>query len=216
MPLLRQIRAKVNRGTGLAARMVGRPVTQYRPYDPLSPLDGSAVVSVFWAAFDADAALQMSHPATVGQYLFYLIADATNLCVGDYILDGQLVFFVGSMEDLRPPVVLRTNTTLSLVRPQIGVVPGLNPPGGDSLANETTILSGWPASVLTAGRGERGEVELAGDVRMGAWQVLLPAALGVEIRGSDILIDPSGLRRVVSSAELSPMGWRIEAQQEAA
>jgi hypothetical protein len=206
----------VNRGLGRATSAVGQPVTQYRPYNPLAPLDGSAVVSIFLATFDAEPTLKMTAPVTVGRNLFYLLADATNLAVGDYLIGSQAQFFVASMELLRPPVMIRTNAVVTLVRPSVGLSNGLNPPGGDSAATETTILAGWPASVLTGGRSERGDVDLPGDVKMGGWQILLPDTLGIEIRGSDILVDQTGLRHVVISAESNPMGWRIEALQEAA
>ena len=216
MVALPGIISAINRGLGQAARRLGETVTQYRPYSPLAPLDPSAVISVFKGAFDAEPTLQMSAPVVVGKSLFYLLADATNLQIGDYLVSAANSFFVASMEDLRAPIVLRTNAVLTLVRPSVGLLAGLNPPGGDSSAVEITVLAGWPASVLTAGRGERGDVNLPGDVRMGSWQILLPQTLGVDIRGSDILVDQTGLRHIVMSAEQSPMGWRIEALQEAA
>jgi hypothetical protein len=209
------LQARVNYGLGIAASVVGRPVTQYRPQNILSPLDNSAVVSVFMAAFDSEAELQLSRPIGVGKSAFYLLANASNLGVGDYLIGTMGTFFIASLEDLRPPLVIRTNASLSLVRPVTGASAGLNPPGGDSLATETTIFADWPASVAIGGRTDPGEVALAGDLRMGGWQVLLPAISGVEIRGSDILVDQQSLRRVVIAAELSAMGWRVETEQEA-
>jgi hypothetical protein len=206
--------ARINYGLGVAANIVGQPVTQYRPADILSPLDTSAVLGVIMAAFDAEPSLQFLHPAVIGRSLFYLLANTTTLQVGDYLVGVAGTFFIASLEPLRPPVVIRTNAVLSLVRPVTGANAGLNTPGGDSLSSETTVFAGWPASVLISGRGERGDVQLAGDVRMGGWQVLLPAVTGVDIGGSDILMDQDSLRRVVVEAELTATGWRIEAQQE--
>jgi hypothetical protein len=105
---------------------------------------------------------------------------------------------------------------LSLVRPQTSVQAGLGAPAGDSLSEEVTLFSNWPASVLITGKAGQGDVDLPGDPGMGNWQILLPFLLGIEIRSSDILVDQTGLRRLVVGAELSPMGWRIDAAQESA
>ncbi len=216
MPILTTLQAKYNSAMGRAASVIGEAVRQYRPANPMAPLDGSGYTNSFNAAFDADPALSFNKPAVVGRYLFYLLADATTLAVGDYIAAPQSTYFVGSMEDLRPPVVLRTNAVLSLVRPEESVRAGLAPPGGDSLSSEVTLFAGWPSAMLIAGGGGHGDVDLPGDAGMGSWQILLPALFGIAIRGSDILVDQTGLRHVVTAAELSPMGWRIDAQQEAA
>jgi hypothetical protein len=216
MANLQSIQAKCNYGAGIAARIVGEAVTQFRANNPMAPLDGSGFTSVFNAAFDADPLLTMTKPALVGRCLFYLIANASNLEVGDYLVGPEGQFFVASLEPLRPPVVIRANAVLSLSRPEDALQAGLGPPGGDSVASETTLFAGWPGSVLIAGKSGQGDVDLPGDVGMAGWQILLPYLFGIDIRGSDILTDQAGLRHLVVGAELSPMGWRIDATQEAA
>jgi hypothetical protein len=213
---LTTIEEKINFGSGIAARVIGQAVTQYRAQNIQSPLDISGYVAIFYAAFDSDPLLTLKKPIKVGRDVFYMIANTSTLAVGDYIVGPEGTFFVASLEPMRPPVVIRTNAVLSLVRPQSTSVAGLGPPGADSASTETTVFSGWPASVLMTGRGGQGDVNLPGDIGMGGWQILLPALFGIEIRGSDILVEATGLRRVVSAAELSSMGWRIDVVQETA
>jgi hypothetical protein len=43
--------------------------------------------------------------------------------------------------------------------------------------------------------------------------VLLPEAPGVILRAGDLIADELGRRYIVSSAELTDLGWRITAQQ---
>ena len=216
MANLSWINAKVSAGLGRAAAVLGAPTTQVRPLNPLAPLDPSAVVSVIPAAFDTQVTFGFAVPEKPGQNLFYLLADAAALSVGDYLITPPESYFVASLEDLKPAMVVRTNAVLSLVRPVQPLAAGLGNPGGDSQASEVTLLVGWPASVMSNQRAERGDVNLPGDARMGMWQIQLPQTLDVAIRGSDILVDQDGLRHLVMSAELGPLGWRIEAVQEAA
>jgi hypothetical protein len=86
----------------------------------------------------------------------------------------------------------------------------------------TPLMSLWPASVLAAGQGGRGA--LPGDAPgllggAGGWAVLLPAA-GVDdqavlLRPGDLAHDELGRSGVVSSAELTELGWRLHVRQAA-
>ncbi len=208
------IQAKVQASYGVAARILGTQAQQYRPFNPMDPVGGAALLGTLNVAFDSEPAFPLSRPAKPGQAIFYLLGDAAGLALGDYLIAQDGTFFVASMENVKPAMVLRTNATLTLVRPQTGTSAGTNAPGGDSTATETTLLAGWPACVLSAGRGDRSDVDLPGDIRMGGWEILLPPTLSVDIRSDDILVDTDLLRRVVIEAELSPTGWRIQAVQE--
>jgi hypothetical protein len=209
-----EVQSKVYSGYGHAARFLGGQATQYRPYDPMNPVGGAGVLALINAAFDTDPAFSLRRPAKPGEAIFYLLGDAADLLVGDYLQAVDGMFFVASLENVKPPMVIRTNATLSLVRPQTGTSAGANAPGGDSVATETTLLSGWPAAVLSAGHGQRSDVDLPGDTRMDGWEILLPPTLAVEILSDDILVDENSLRHVVIAAEASPTGWRIQAVQE--
>jgi len=50
-------------------------------------------------------------------------------------------------------------------------------------------------------------------VRTPWWAILMPAWPGVILRTSDIILDELGRKYVVSSAELTDMGWRCTAMQ---
>ena len=212
---LTTIRARVNVGLGRAASVFGNVTTQYRPVDPLDPLGAAAIVGTLQAAFDEDPRFGFVRPARYRQSMFHVLADATDLVVGDYLSGPDGVFFIVSVESVKAAAAVRTTATLALVRPVGGILAGANPPGGDGLATEITMLQGWPASMLAAGQGGSNDVNLPGDLRMGRWEVLLPRVAGAEIRSSDILVDQDAVRHVVMSAEASSLGWRIQATQEA-
>jgi len=212
---LASLRAQVNVGLGRAAAFLGSPTTQYRPADPLAPLASTAIVGTVQAAFDETPAFRFVQPAVFGETVFQVLADTTTLAVGDYLSGPAGTFFIIALEDVKAAEAVRTSATISAARPVNAGLAGANPPGGDGLASETTFLLGWPASMLAVARGDRGDVNLPGDVRMGWWQFLLPQFAGVDIRSSDIIVDQNSVRHVVMSAEATPLGWRITAEQEA-
>jgi hypothetical protein len=89
---------------------------------------------------------------------------------------------------------------------------GANGYAGTTQANETAIMTKWPASVLLGARGVRDQ-QLPADAGYGSWRILMPHWEGVTIRPGTILADDLDNRMVVQSAELQDLGWRIDAQQ---
>ena len=211
---LATIRARVNFGLGKAAGVLGNATTQYRPADLLAPLAAQAVIGTLMAAFDEDPRFGFMRPQQYARPVVSVLADATGLQVGDYLSGPDGIFFISSVESVKPATAVRTTATLNAVRPSGGVLAGANPPSGDGLAFETTLLQGWPAAMLAAGADLHGDVNLPGDVRMGRWEILMPRVAGAELRSSDILVDQDQVRHVVMSAEASALGWRIYAVQE--
>jgi hypothetical protein len=113
-----------------------------------------------------------------------------------------------------PILVVECNRTVNITRPQVQTAYGaVSDYEGTTAANETPLMSGWPASVLQGTKGEKGGVALPGDVRDAWCAVLLPEAPGVILRAGDLIADELGRRYIVSSAELTDLGWRITAQQ---
>jgi hypothetical protein len=84
---------------------------------------------------------------------------------------------------------------------------------GNTPDTQTPLATGWYASVLQGTKGEKNEVGLPGDVRNPWWLILLPQIPGVTLRTSDLVSDDIGRRYVISSAELTDLGWRLTAQQ---
>jgi hypothetical protein len=67
--------------------------------------------------------------------------------------------------------------------------------------------------VLQGTKGEKGGVALPGDVRDAWWAILLPFVPGVVLRSGDLISDDLSRRYIISSAELTDLGWRITCQQ---
>jgi hypothetical protein len=75
------------------------------------------------------------------------------------------------------------------------------------------LLSGYPASVINAYGAGLNPTDLPGDAPPRAWEVLLPAAPGLVLLNGDLMTDDLGRTGVVSSAELTDLGWRLLVKQ---
>lgn len=203
------IQARINRGMGAGAASLGLPHWIYHPTDPLAPL--SRRQSGIPAAFDVDPHFSHRKPAAYGQPIYYGLLDASRLVVGDYLVgqDGD-TYFVGALEQDKPPLCVRCNAVLTVSRPAPSPAGG-GYYGADQQADETPLMTGWPASVLQGLRGEPSATGLPGDTRMPWYTVLLPAFPGVELQQADRISDDLGRRMTISSAEQSQHGWRITA-----
>jgi len=45
---------------------------------------------------------------------------------------------------------------------------------GDITADETALITGWPASIVQGTKGEKGEVNIPGDIRLSWFNIILP------------------------------------------
>lgn len=203
------IQAHINYGYGRAAAYLGASTSQYRPTDPQNPLGNQ--IGTLMADFDVDPKFSHSKPSKYNNPLFYGMFDATSVQVGDYLAAPMGTFFVATFEPNKPPLCVECNTTITAVRPQ-ALAPSPSFYGGDQQVGFTPLLSGWPASVLQAYRGERGEVRLPSDTRMPWFAILLPVFSGVTLEAADKVTDAVGRTYTLSSCELTSLGWRLTAE----
>lgn len=201
------IQARLNRGYGIAASRLGAPYGQYRETGPLYPLNNS--MGWLFVDFDRDPRFSHKSPNAWGHPTYYGLFDATNVLVGDYLVGPYGAFFVGNTEPDKPPLLVLCNRKITVTRPA-----PTGPYSGDTLP-ETTLMAGWPASVLTKSRGDRAQEHLPGDTRIGWYECLLPVWPSVEINEADRVIDENGTVYTVSSTELTPLGWRLAIEQAA-
>jgi hypothetical protein len=89
----------------------------------------------------------------------------------------------------------------------------VNSYGGVSAATAVLLCAGWPASVLTSGTRGVDSAQLPADGKPGAWTVLLPTIAGVVFAPGDLMTDDLGRTGVISTAELSALGWRLLVRQ---
>jgi hypothetical protein len=206
------INAKVWAGYAKAARVMGTPYQHYRPSSAASPLDPANRLPDLPVSLNADDPTY-ARPNVYGKATWYAVADGSQLQVGDYIVGIEGTLFVAAMQQLLPIFMVDCNRTINVLRVSMDSGVGQVGYGGDTASTEQPLMTGWPASVLQGTKGEQNEVRLPGDVRTPWWAILMPAWPGIVLRTSDIITDDLGRRYIVSSAELTDMGWRITAMQ---
>ncbi|WP_175969627.1 hypothetical protein [Burkholderia sp. BCC0322] len=207
------LQRKVYQGYGKAAIRVGLPFAQYRPTGSNNPTQGAPLNSALLASFNAED-MKYGRANKYGKPTWYCLADGTQMQVFDYLVGPQRTYFIAAMQPLLPILAVECNRTLNITRPQqqtqFGQVSSYE---GTTAANEVPLMATWPASVLQGTKGEKGEIVLPGDVRNAWWAILLPSTPSVTLRSGDLIADDIGRRYIISSAELTDLGWRLTAQQ---
>ena len=145
-------------------------------------------------------------PVGYGNALWRGYLDGSYTQVGDYLVQNDNIWFIVAQQSLLPILCAKANRTISITRQ-------LTP--ADATSNNVTpsnstinVISDWPASILGTGT-EGSETQLPGDTRIPSVIVLLPSIHNQAVQPADIMIDESGTSRIVVSAELSDLGWRL-------
>ena len=206
--------AKVRYGYGKGASAVGRLVTKYRPSGAGNPLATSYGTTL--AAFDTVPKFTFINPQKFGAPLFYALMDSTGVEPGDYLVGSGDTYFAITVPDIGPVEAVICNAVVTVTRTSPTLKAGQMPYGASTTATDAIMLQSWPASALLKNKGERLDTVLPGDTKTSAWEILLPASVPITLRTSDIIADTNGRRWIVGGAELTFLGWRILAQQEAA
>lgn len=199
---------KIYAGYARAGVQTGFSYDVFRAVDAVNPLAGAPVAQDLRCSLSREG--RFAKPAGYGEPLWWSYHDGRITRVGDYLAGHMGVFFVAAQQDLLPILLVQCNRTLTLWRPgqSVGV-------GAVAYAAEqdVSLLSGWAASVLQQGKGERNQAQLPLDVQTSWWHVLMPVVPGVRVQVGDVLGDDLGRRLVVEGAELSELGWRLQACQ---
>jgi hypothetical protein len=209
----------IRRGLGRAARAAGSVCDAYRPDGAGSPLRPGCRYLRLPVLFSPAAGVH--RVSAHGHPLWNAAFDAAYSRPGDYLVrksDGA-VFFIAAQPPLLPVLCVLTDRTVSFSRPSGPGVVGAGSYGGVQRATATTLLQTWPASVVAIGDGGF-DASLPADMHPATWTVLLPGAGaddgGPVLRGGDLMTDDLGRYGVVTSAELSSLGWRLHVRQAAA
>ena len=204
------LQQKIYKGYGQAAKRIGFDYQQFRATSANNPLLTTAIQTLP-ASFTTN--FSYSAPNKYGQAAWLGLFDATLCAPGDYLVGEGGTFFIAAMQSTLPIYAVQTNRTVSVLRVGMDSGVGLGGYGGDTPATELPLMTGWPASVLQGTKGEANPAQLPGDVRTPWWAILMPAWPGIVLRTSDIILDELGRKYVISSAELTDMGWRMTAMQ---
>jgi hypothetical protein len=204
------IQAKVYNGYAMAAARVGTAYAQFRPTGAANPTAAGNQIATIQAAFDATA-YKFTTPNLFGKPVWYGLFDGRVALAGDYFIGLYGTYYVAGLEPLLPIVCVSCNRTITVARPFSPSGIGAQPYGGDIRSQAVAVMTAWPASVLQGTKGEKGDAQLPGDTRMPWMQILLPAWAGTDILTNDIITDDHARRYIVSSAELTDLGWRLVA-----
>jgi hypothetical protein len=147
-------------------------------------------------------------PNGYGKPLWFGLFDGTGLQPGDYLAGPQGTFFIAAIQPLLPILVVECNRVISLFRPQAQTGIGKQAYGGTTISNQREVVSGVPCSILQGTKGEKSEAQLPGDTRSAWWTILIPSSV-CRVLPDDILTDDIGLRYVISSVELTDLGYRL-------
>lgn len=206
------LQSKLYKGYGKAALRIGPQYSLYRPTSATNPIASGNLLGTLNASFNAQDMLY-GKPNVYGKALWYCLVDGTQTKVGDYLVGADKTVFIAAMQQALPILAVECNRTINIVQAQQQPTVGAQGYGGDTAAGETLLMTQWPCSMLQGTKGEKGDVNLPGDVRNPWWNVLLPAYPGAIIRSANIIIDDLKRRYVISSAELTDLGWRCTAMQ---
>jgi hypothetical protein len=205
-----------------AAQRIGATATLYRPTSSVNPIVSGNIVSTLPASFNAED-MRYQKAETYGKALWYCLADGSKLRVGDYLVQQGQTYFIASMAALLPILAVKCNRLVRIGRMPVengagyagysGVVQSAQTDVLGTSSGQGLFVSGWPASILLGGRSGQ-DPGLPSSVKEGGVTILLPASVPVVISESDTMQDDLGRDYVIAAAELTVLGWRIEATEE--
>jgi hypothetical protein len=206
-----RLQSLIYKGQAHGAAKAGLPYQVFRPYSAFDPLSAEPIVTGLPALFGANP--KFSTFNSFGKAIWYGYWDGTQTQQLD-LLVGDRTFYVAAQQPLAPILVVEAPRLVDIRVPFQQTGAGFQKTyGGNTAAQETVIMQGWPASILQGTKGENTFVTLPDDIRAPWWGILMPAFPDVKLESSFIVQDDLGRRFTISSAELTDMGWRITALQ---
>jgi hypothetical protein len=199
-------------GAGCAARRVGFLHDAYRPDGPEAPCDPARRFLRLAVAFVLPGG-SVTAPSGFAVPFRQAWADWSYLRAGDYLAGPEGTVFVAAIEPPKPMLVVMTNTVVSLARPAAPGLAGLNQYGAVLPGTQTTLISGFPASLLVGGGEDRTRVGLPDDTKVPGFCALLPVVADVAPHVADILTNDRGERFVVTAVEQVASVWRLSLLQ---
>jgi hypothetical protein len=193
-------------GLNRAANILGRLTDAYRVHGVSEPLARSNRYLQMKAAFSrADG--NFDQPLGYGVALWRGFFDASYTRVGDYLVQGDDVWFVAAQQSLLPVLCVKANRVISITRK---VIPTTGTSSDSASLNSTiNVISQWPASLLGTGTEGKSPTRLPGDTPISSVIALLPSTHEQILRPTDIMTDEQGTTGIIVGAELSDLGWRL-------
>ncbi len=208
-----KLQDKIYAGYAKAAKRIGYVYDVYRPAGAADPL--TVKVASLNASFSAQE-WTYTRPNLPEKPYWYCLIDGRQTQVGDYLVRGENVYFIGGMQENLPILAVGCNRRIWVTRPasdddavgDVGYgglcagddVPVLGSPGG---------AGGWPCAELFGGKTRtHAELPASGDEH--GFRIWLPVSVPIVIASGDIVIDDLGRRFSVGGAERSEQMWRLD------
>lgn len=148
-------------------------------------------------------------PATHSAPLWQAFLDSAYTRPGDYLVQGAETWFIASQPRLLPVLCVKANRIVSFTRAAQPNRVGPSDYAGMQRAALHPLLTDWPASMLASGTARNAMAHLPADLPAAQWSVLLPAFNGVLLHAGDRMTDDLGRAGIVTSADLTDLGWRL-------
>lgn len=231
------LNARIYAGRGKAAARIGAMTRVYRPMDALNPL--ANLVAILPVAYNA-ADPRYAAANAYGKVVWYADFDAAQAETGDYLASPPATgsnpfaddsdpdyFFIAAKQSLLPVIAVACNRFIRIVRPAPLATGAAGATGysGISAAGMIDVLGtaaatnggrdcGWPcAMVLGTGATRLKDPLPAGAGLAANWMIYLPPSAPVSLLPGDRVIDDTGRALVIDSAELTRLGYRLQASE---
>ena len=202
---------RVALANGIVGRTMGASTDAFRPSGAERPLSlGNRFLRLPALFTAANGAIQRNTSYGIAIYDGYF--DMSYTRPGDYLEQGARTWFIANQEALGPAHCVLTNRVVTIDRPESSVSMGSNPYGGAQPGPATHLAVAWPASILAVGRDGFPASGLPTDVAMTSSTILLPVTVANIMRPTDIAIDDLGRTHVITSCEITHLGWRLIAR----
>jgi hypothetical protein len=228
------LNARIHAGRGRAAARIGAMARVYRPADALNPLANPvAMLPVAYNAVDPRYAAANAY----GKVVWCADFDASQAEVGDYLVgcgtfDDALAvsaecYFIAAKQSLLPVIVVACDRFVRVVRPAplAAGVAGATAYGGIDAASMVDVLgsaaatnggrdTGWPCAIIIGRGATRLKEPLPAGAKLAvSWMIYLPPSVPVVLLPGDRVIDDTGRVLVIEGAELTRLGYRLQASE---
>lgn len=198
---------RIYKGYDKAAQRIGINFTIYRASTAINPLDPANAHGSIMASFNVSWSYERANK--YGNAVWQLVADGTLLQPYDYLKSTDQTYFVAGMQLTLPMLAVSCNQTVTIKRQTGPTGVGYQGYSGYDDTTAQTIYQNCPASYLQGTRGTQSDVNLPTDVKMPWFIVLIPYLGNQTIQTGDFLQNSNGINHIISSAELTDLGWRL-------
>ncbi len=209
------INQKIYSGRAKAALRLGFDYQVYRPLIAGTPTNN--LVTTLKASFNSGDN-NYKKPNLPGDAIWFGDFDANQTLAGDYLINSakNSTYFIAGQQSLLPIICINCNQTVKITRKNTQTSVGALGYNGRTPANESVILGAitqWPCSILFGGQRKTNPVGLPQGISEAGWRVMLPPSVPVTLLAGDIITDNLGRRFTIEGAEITDLGWQLNATE---